>query len=79
MSEESVRELTEDLEKYLAEYLADHPEGHKWIIIACLYLTFAEGLPMHPQHAAKWQKTASGYVCPHKVEDSITCRYCVCR
>jgi len=73
-----VRKLADDLSAYLAEYMADRPEGHKWIIIACLYLTFVEKLPMHPQEAAKWQKVGDRYVCPNNVPDSITCGYCVC-
>ena len=76
---ENVRELAEDLAKYLDEYMADHPEGHKWIIIACLYLTFIEKLPMHPRKAVKWQENDGEYICPSKEESSVTCRYCVCK
>ena len=76
--EQAVRELTADLKAYLNTYMSDHPEGHKWIILACLYLTFVEKLPMHPREAAKWQRVDGRFLCPNKVEDSLTCQYCVC-
>ena len=71
-------ELSADLEAYLKEYMQDKPAGHKWIILACLYLTFVEHLPMHPQHAAKWVEKDGRYYCPSMEPDSITCRYCMC-
>ena len=70
--------LEADLESYLNEYMADRPEGHKWIILACLYLTFAERLPMHPQSAAKWIEKDGRFYCRYMEEDSVTCRYCMC-
>ena len=71
-------ELRGDLEAYLKEYMQDKPEGHKWIILACLYLTFVEHLPMHPQHAAKWIEKGGRYYCPSMEPESITCRFCMC-
>ena len=76
--EDGVRQLTEELTAYLEEYMPDRPEGHKWIVLACLYLTFAEGLPMHPQTAGGWRKVGERYVCPNRVGDSFICRTCVC-
>ena len=73
-----LKALEDDLAAYLNEYMADHPEGHKWIIIACLFLTFIERRPMHPQSAAGWTEKDGRFYCPHKVEDSLTCRYCAC-
>ena len=78
VSVEKVRTLEEDLRNYLAEYMADRPEGHKWIIIACLYLTFVEHLPMHPREAAKWIEKDGKYYCPCMVPESVTCSYCMC-
>ena len=75
----SIRELETDLENYLHTYMADRPEGHKWIIIACLQLTFLEPLPMHPQEAARWQKRGDAYYCPACQKDTVSCGYCVCR
>ena len=70
--------LEADLTAYLNEYMADKPEGHKWIILACLYLTFAERLPMHPQSAAKWVEKDGRYYCPSMAPESVTCGYCMC-
>lgn len=70
--------LENDLASYLNEYMTDRPEGHKWIILACLYLTFAERLPMHPQSAAKWIEKDGRFYCRYMEEDSVTCRYCMC-
>ena len=70
--------LRSELADYLNEYMQDKPEGHKWIILACLYLTFVEHLPMHPQHAAKWTEKDGRYYCPNMVPESITCRFCMC-
>ena len=70
--------LEADLSAYLNEYMADRPEGHRWIILACLYLTFAERLPMHPQSAAKWVEKDGRYYCPSMAPESITCKYCMC-
>ena len=78
VSLESAEELRGDLESYLNEFMQDRPEGHKWIILACLYLTFVEHLPMHPQQAAKWVEKDGKYFCPSMAPDSITCRYCMC-
>ena len=73
-----VAALEADLSAYLNEYMEDRPEGHKWIILACLYLTFAERLPMHPQSAAKWVEKDGRYYCPSMAPESITCKYCMC-
>ena len=78
VSAENVEALKEDLRNYLAEYMADRPEGHKWIIIACLYLTFIERLPMHPQKAAGWIEKDGKFYCPSMAPESITCGYCMC-
>lgn len=75
--EPSVRELSEDLSAYLSEYMGDHPEAHKWIIMACIYLTFMERIPMHPKSTG-WEYVDGRYVCPHCVPDSIICGYCMC-
>ena len=73
-----VRTLEDDLKDYLSRYMKDRPDGHKWIITACLYLTFIEQLPMHPQKAAGWIEKDGEYYCPNMVPESITCTYCMC-
>ena len=76
--QEKIEKLEAELRDYLNEYMQDRPEGHKWIIIACLYLTFAEHLPMHPQQAAKWVEKDGRYYCPSMAPESITCSCCMC-
>ena len=78
VSSEKAERLAAELRDYLNEYMKDKPEGHKWIILACLYLTFLEHLPMHPQSAAKWTEKDGRYFCPSMEPDSITCSYCMC-
>ena len=64
---EKILALEKELTDYLNTYMQDRPEGHKWIIMACEYLTYIERLPMHPQHAAKWTKKDGNYYCPRGV------------
>ena len=53
------------------------PEGHKWIYIACVYLTFIEKLPMHPQTVTGWVERDQAFFCPaHSGKDSV-CECCV--
>ena len=75
---EQIDALESELKNYLNEYMQDRPEGHKWIIIACEYLTFIEHKPMHPQFAAKWVEKDGRYYCPSMQPESITCSSCVC-
>ena len=75
---ESAEELEENLRTFLDEYMSDHPEAHKWIILSCLELTFVEKQPMHPQKSAKWVSRDGHYYCPSMNKDSIICRYCTC-
>ena len=76
--DDNIDALESELKDYLNEYMPDRPEGHKWIIIACEYLTFIEHKPMHPQHAAKWVEKGGKYYCPSMQPESITCICCVC-
>ena len=75
---EKAEALSAELSAYLNEFMQDHPEGHKWIVLSCLYLTFVEHLPMHPQAAAKWVEKDGRYFCPSMAGDSLTCSCCVC-
>ena len=78
VSSEKIEALEKELSEYLDTYMQEKPEGHKWIIIACEYLTFAQRLPMHPQSAAKWTEKDGSYYCPSMEPGSITCSCCVC-
>ena len=81
---EKVKGLREALKAYLSVYMKDRPEAHKWIIIACLYLSFIKNEPLHPQNAAGFiklnDKGKCVYFCPLR-EDTpgSICSYCICR
>ena len=70
--------LETELRDYLNTYMADRPEGHKWIILACLYLAFIVRQPLHPQSAAKWVHRDGRYFCPSMEPDSVICGCCAC-
>ncbi|MFR8171801.1 MAG: DUF2115 family protein [Marvinbryantia sp.] len=79
----SVRNLYEALQRYLDIYMADCSIGHKWIILASIYLAFVQKRPMHPQQATHWKCLSVSekpeYVCPCKdTEANSVCSYCVC-
>ena len=79
----SVLDLHEALQKYLNIYMADCPAGHKWIIVASIFLTFVKKRPMHPQQATHWKCFAASdkmkYICPCKdASTGSICSYCVC-
>ena len=72
--------LRRALMAYLNEYMSDCPQGHKWIILACLYLTMVACEPMHPQRMTGWQKRDGKYYCRAREEqDGSVCQWCVCR
>ena len=76
---DSARALHDQLQTYLNLYMADQPQAHKWIILACLFSAFLVREPMHPQEMAKWVRRGDAYACPAKevTEDSL-CRWCAC-
>ena len=75
----SAKALHDQLQTYLNCYMADQPQAHKWIILACLFSSFVAREPMHPQEMAKWIKAEDVYACPalEDTEDSL-CRWCAC-
>ena len=75
--------LEDALQVFLDEYMAEAPEGHKWIILASLYLTYVAKRPMHPiERAGVVVEERDGhtvYLCPNKVPgDNPICDACVC-
>lgn len=71
--------LRSALEGFLAQYMSDRPEGHKWIILSCLYLAFVAGEPMHPQEVVRWTYRCGEYRCPAREDtEGSLCRWCVC-
>ena len=84
ISIEQASGLYETLGVYLAEYMADQPEGWKYIILASLYLTFVAKRPMHPIDLLGISVTETAditiYECPQKSTlPKTACSYCVCK
>lgn len=68
-----------ELVEYLNRYMREQPEGHKWIILSCLFLTFIVREPMHPQEIVGWERLGGLYQCPSReMQAGSLCRWCVC-
>ena len=83
LREDLVSGLYKILERFLKENLSDKPQGHKWVIISCLYLAFIVGRPMHPIESVGIKVSEvdgqTVYECPVKENgEATTCHYCVC-
>ncbi len=67
------------LQAYLDQYMSDMPQGHKWIILCCLYLSMVAGEPLHPQAVAGWSREGDRYYCRAREEQpGSTCLWCAC-
>ena len=76
---ECAEELESALEAYLGQYMADQPEGHKWIILCCLYLSQVVHEPLHPQQAAGWRIENGRYYCNAREDGpGSVCKWCLC-
>ena len=74
----SVEELEDALASFLNRYMAEQPEGHKWIVICCVFLAFIVEEPMHPMEVVHWVKEGESYYCSYREEtDGSLCRCCV--
>ena len=84
VSPEAVEELRRRLEEFLKEHMADKPDGWKWIITSCLYLSFIAEKPLHPIEIVGIKTVEEDgktvYECPARSFDrKAVCQYCVCR
>lgn len=71
--------LTNALLAYLNKHMPDYPQGHKWIILACLFLSMVVREPMHQQRTTGWQKHGDQYYCrAREDQEGSVCRWCVC-
>ena len=75
--------LARHLQEYLDEYMSDTPEGHKWIVLASLYLAFVARKPLHPTGrtgvSVERRNGATIYHCPlKKAGDNPICDACIC-
>ena len=72
--------LEDALQTYLDRYMVDLPQGHKWVILSCLYLAMVAGEPLHPQAMAGWRREGEHYYCRAREETpNSICLWCVCR
>ncbi len=72
--------LRRALEDYLKQYMAEYPQGHKWVILSCLYLALVAGEPMHPQRMTGWRRQGDTYFCRAREDlPGSVCQWCVCR
>ncbi|MDE7245935.1 MAG: DUF3786 domain-containing protein [Oscillospiraceae bacterium] len=76
--------LYETLQAFYAECMAEQTAGQKYVTLACFYLTFVAGRPMHPIEQLDIKATETGdgivYECPEKSTLKKTvCDYCVCK
>ena len=80
----SAEELETSLRAYLDQYMAEAPEAHKWIILACLFSAFLSGEPMHPVEVVHAEKRIEDgetrwYCRAREDVPGCLCRWCVCR
>ena len=76
----SLEAMKAALEDYLSRYMPDRPEGHKWIVLSCLFLAFIVREPMHPREIVGWKRADGAYICPaREMSPGSLCRWCVCR
>ena len=75
-----VIEMVDALNVFLEKYMADQPQGHKWIILSCVFLSFIAKEPMHPQSVVQWERDDKGrYHCPSATfEEGSLCKWCAC-
>ena len=80
VDEGKITTLSEEVYKFLKETWPEKPLSHKYVVNACLVLTFLKEEPMHPQDAVKFRVVERDgkkvYFCPAK-QDSIICNFCV--
>ena len=72
--------LETEVYAFLKKVWSDQPQAHKYIVNACLALTFLLEEPMHPQTSVNFKIVEKDgkkeYYCPAK-QDSIICNFCV--
>lgn len=83
LQEQAVAELHTILTEFLQEHMKENPEGWKWVILSCIYLTFLAERPMHPAEVMDIKVSEINgktvYECPGKDSGRNTaCYYCVC-
>ncbi len=83
IEESRVKLLQDSLQAYLNQYM-DQKEGHKWVILACIYNAFILEIPLHPIEVTKVKTVQKDnhtqYYCPCRdTSEGSLCHFCVCR
>ena len=79
-----VEAMERTLSRFLDRHMADQPEGHRWILLSCLFLAFIAREPLHPGEIVHHRPSMEGgrvvHRCPAREDapDSL-CRFCVCQ
>ena len=84
LQEQKVIKLHMILKDFLQDHMKENPEGWKWVILSCIYLTFLAKRPMHPVEMMDIKVSEINgktvYECPQKANGQNTaCYYCVCQ
>ncbi len=80
---DDVEKLSDSVYEFLKEVWAEEPEAHKFVVLACLALTFLKKIPMHAKEKVNYREVVREdgereYYCSAKT-DSIICNFCVAK
>ena len=68
--------------EFLKETWCSEPEAHKYVVLACLVLTYLKEVPMHPKDKVQYRTVGHDgikeYFCPAKT-DGLICGFCVAK
>ncbi len=68
--------------EFLKETWPEEPEAHKFVVLACLVLTYLKEVPMHPKDRVQYKIVEHDgikeYHCPAKT-DGVICNYCIAK
>ena len=73
----SVEALISSLCDNLERHMPDAPEGHRWIMLSCLFLAFVAWEPMHPREVVHHRNTVimgrQHWFCPVREDPPKAC------
>ena len=80
--DKAVHKLSDAVYEFWKETWCSEPEAHKFVVLACLVLTFLKEEPMHPKDKVQYRVVGHDgikeYFCPAKT-DGVICNYCVAK
>lgn len=83
VSRSDVEKLSASVYEFLKEVWAEEPEAHKFVVLACLALTFIKEIPMHAKEKVNYREEVGEngereFFCSAKT-DSVICNFCVAK